>query len=332
MTIQPPRIRRPWQQRLVAGYAIFIELWLFLEFLTQDRFWPLAILNSAGAYLFVPLLPLAALAYFSSRRRLLFGMLAFPALSFLWLFGGLFLPRLGALPAGTPLRAMTYNVLNSNRDFAAIAGAVTAAAPDLVGFEELTSAHWEALGPLLAADYPYQALDLGDGISDVGFVSRYPIESAEAFALPPRDLALRAVVNVNGRHVHMYVIHLPADNFTLSEAPAVAPGRFADRANNTAQLRAEIEAISEPVLLLCDCNLTSNSYAYRNLRAVLGDSFAEAGSGFGHTLQPLYLLLPINRIDYIWHSAAFYAQVAQVGVLGGSDHHALWADLILTGQ
>ncbi len=97
-TPRPTRVRRPWQQWPVAVYASFIELWVFFEFLTQDRFWPLAILNSAGVYLFLPLLPLAVLAFFSSRRRLLLGLLVFPALTFVWMFGGLFLPRLGTAP------------------------------------------------------------------------------------------------------------------------------------------------------------------------------------------------------------------------------------------
>lgn len=320
--------RRPWQQWLVAAYAVFIEVWLFLHFLWQDRFWPLALINGAAVYLFLPLVPLAVLALLSPRWRLLLGLLAFPAMVFVWLFGGLFLPRLGAAPAGTPLRVMTYNVLNSNHDYAAIAGVVAAASPDLVGFQELAAGHTAALGPLLA-EYPYQALALGDGIGDVGLLSRYPIESAEAFDLPPRHLAMRAVVTVAGVRVRVYVVHLSANNFALGEAAALAPGRYAARAAETAQLRAELETITEPVLLLCDCNLAATAQAYGNLQAVLDDSFAEAGWGFGHSLTIGSFPLPLQRIDYVWHSAAFYAAAAQVSGQGGSDHHAVWSQLIL---
>jgi endonuclease/exonuclease/phosphatase (EEP) superfamily protein YafD len=305
-----------------------IELWLFLDFILRDTWWPLALANNAAVFLFLPLVPLALLAWFAPRRRVLLGLLVFPALTFAWLYGGLFLPRLEAAPAGTPLRAMTYNVLYSNRDYAAIAEVVHTVNADVVGFEELSSEHVAALITRLA-DYPYQALNLGDGLGDVGLVSRFPIESAEAFDLPPRNLAMRVVLNVDGRRVRVYVVHLSADNFGPLQAAAMAPGRFAARAGETNQLRAELETLTDPYLLLCDCNLTDQSAAHRTLRAVLGDSFREAGWGFGHTITVLGFPVPLQRIDYVWHSPAFYATAAQVAGRGGSDHHATWADLTL---
>ncbi len=321
-----------WQQWLIAGYAAFIEIWLFLHFVVSDRFWPVAIRNTTAFYLFLPLLPLVVLAALAPRRRLLLGLLLFPLLVFLAFFGVLFLPRLEAPPAGTRLTAMSYNVLHSNRDFEAIAAVVRGAQPDLLGFQELNAAHAAEL-PRLLADYPYHALTLNDGFSGVGLTSRYPIESAEAFHLPPRDLALRAVVNVDGRRLIVYVVHLSPNNllnFPLAQLPSLAAQRYADRLSETTQLNQELAALAEPVLLLCDCNLTDSSAAYGNLKAVLGDSFREAGWGFGHTLQGLQSPVPLQRIDYVWHSDEFFAVAAQVGERGGSDHRPVWAELVWT--
>jgi endonuclease/exonuclease/phosphatase (EEP) superfamily protein YafD len=286
-------------------------------------------LNSAAPYLFLPLLPLLIMAARVPRRKVVGALVALPLLAFMWLYGGRFLPRLEAAPTGPALRVMTFNVLNETRDYAALAEVVRAAAPDIVGLQEVTPAHAAAFGALLA-DYPYQYFPHGTDIYDVGLLSKYPLEAAEDFALPPLDLALRAVVNVNGRRVRVYVIHLSSDNYPLLQAPAWAAERLARRAAEIAQLRAELATQrGQPVLLLCDCNLTDNSAGYRSLEAALGDSYREAGWGFGFTLQPLYAPLPIQRIDYIWHSADFYTTDAQVAGRGGSDHHALWAELIL---
>ena len=320
--------RGRWWPRLAVAYAAALGLWLLARLIWHDTFWPLALISSAAVYLFLPLVPLAVWALFVKPKLWGWALLAGPALLFAWLYGPLFLPRLGPAPAGLPLRVLTYNVLWSNADYPAIAATVRASGADLAGFQELTEAHAAALGPLLA-DYPYQALHLGAADGRVGLVSRYPIESVEALALPPRNLALRALVNVDGVRVWVYVVHLSANNFGLDHAPAEAPGRYAARAAETAQLAADLAALTAPYLLLCECNLTETSTAYGNLRAVLGDSFREAGWGLGHTLTIPGLPLPLQRIDYVWHSAAFYVAAAHVGPRGGSDHYSTWAQLVL---
>jgi vancomycin resistance protein VanJ len=49
----------------------------------------------------------------------------------------------------------------------------------------------------------------------------------------------------------------------------------------------------------------------------------------GHTLHPPQLPIPVQRIDYVWHSAEFIALEAFVGQEGGSDHLPMVAKLIL---
>lgn len=320
-----------WQVWLAAGYAVFTGIWLALKIALGDRYWPLAILNTGAEYLALPLIPLAIMSVLSARRALLLGLLAFPTLVFGWFYGALFLPRWQAAPSGARLTAMTYNVLYSNHDFEALAASIRAAQPDLIGFEELTEAHAEALPALLAADYPYAALSQDTGPMGAGLMSRFPIETSEAFSLPPRNLAMRAVVNMDGRRLRVYVVHLSPNNlldFELSQAPALAVERYAARKGETEQLQAELAALDLPAIMLCDCNLTDTSAAYATLRAVAGDSFGEAGWGLGHSLQTLWSPVPVQRIDYVWHRHEFYAAAAGVGEPGGSDHRPVWAELV----
>src|SRR5689334_19781767 len=113
-----------WVQWLVVGYALAIILWQAVRVLAGDNFWPCALINMAAEYMAVPLLPLVVMALFSTRPRLLLGVLVIPTLVFVWLFGELFLPRLQATREGPRLKIMTYNVLFSNEDFDAIGDAI----------------------------------------------------------------------------------------------------------------------------------------------------------------------------------------------------------------
>ena len=80
----------------------------------------------------------------------------------------------------------------------------------------------------------------------------------------------------------------------------------------------------EPVLLLCDCNMTSDSNAYRTLSTHLKDGFWEQGYGLGYTVRPKKLPFRIARVDYIWYSDHFEPiKAAVLPETAGSDHHPL---------
>ena len=99
---------------------------------------------------------------------------------------------------------------------------------------------------------------------------------------------------------------------------AATSDAFTRRAAEVAFLQAKLRGLSEPALLLCDCNLTDTSQAHAELGAFLSDSFREAGWGLRNTNDAS--ILPMQRIDYVWHSAGLVATMAGVGQAGGSDH------------
>lgn len=328
---KPARAPR-WERTIAAlsvGYTLLIAAWLAARALWFDTWWPLALINTFALYLFTPLgllLPLAAL----TRWRWLFILTAMPALLFLYFFGGRFLPNAAFGLSGPTVKAMTMNVWWRNLDHAAQVAAIRAASPDLIGFQEFTDQHHAALAQELAPDYPYQYYRPHPYITSVALFSRYPIESAEPVELPPLDFALHAVVNVEGRRLHVLVAHLSANNmlnFPREQFVDLVQERYAFRADETARLAERLGALSEPALLLCDCNLADTSQAYGNLAQAATDSFAEAGWGFGHSLSIEALDFPIQRIDYVWHTAGLVALEAAVGQPTGSDHLPVWAEL-----
>jgi endonuclease/exonuclease/phosphatase (EEP) superfamily protein YafD len=132
--------------------------------------------------------------------------------------------------------------------------------------------------------------------------------------------------------VHVFVVHLSPNNmlgYPLDQFVSLAAERNASRLAETARLRDLAGELAEPVLLLCDCNLTDTSQAYTRLDSALQDSFAEAGWGFGHTLQNQASGFRIQRLDYVWHDESFAAVEAHVGPEGGSDHLPVTAKLVL---
>jgi vancomycin resistance protein VanJ len=323
---------RPWLTPIVVIYSAAIGIWFGLRLLVFDQIWWMLIANSVAVYLFVPLPALLALAVWRRRLRALLA-LSLPALVFITLFSVQFLPpRLRrAPPAGRALTAMTFNVLYTNRDFSALVGAIRAAQPDIVGFQELTPKISRAIVAALAADYPYHTLTSRDQMSGVGLISRFPIEQSAAFALPPRNLGLHTVVRVGGAPLHVVVAHLQPSRLgvPLDQLAGAASAFYAFRLGEVAALKREVGAAPAPLLLLCDCNMPDTSQGHELIGTFLTDSFREAGWGFGHTSHLLPLPFPTQRLDYIWHSAGLTALAAEVGQPGGSDHFPVVVRLVL---
>jgi endonuclease/exonuclease/phosphatase (EEP) superfamily protein YafD len=316
-----------------CAYAAFVALWLLLRALFFDGIWWLALANTLAEYLFLPLPVLLAAALWRRAWRLL-PALALPAITFAALFGQLLLPRASApRPAGTTITAMTFNVLTSNKDTGALARAIRAAQPDILGLQELTGGKRAALKAALGDELPYHTLDRPETFGNIGLMSRFPVEAVTPLALPTGQPAMHALLRASGQRLHVFVAHLsPNHLFKDPSAGAAAATRraYAARAAEVARLREEIGRLREPAILLCDCNLTDTSQAYAELRAFLADSFREVGWGLRHTSYAAGLPFPAQRIDYVWHNQGLAAIAAEVGQAGGSDHHPVVVRLTLS--
>jgi len=320
--------------RLVTTiYVVFILLWIVARLLIFDQFWLLALLNTVAEYLFAPL-PILFFISIWKRNRVSLAELSIPLLLFVLMFGHLFWPPSSNVEDKQAITLMSFNVLYSNTAYDAIVDSIRSANPDIVGFQELIPAMAASLVEELESDYPYNTFQLLEktGLS-TAILSKFPIDSFEQFDLPPRDLAVHAVVQVQGTKAHIIVVHLSANNFfdySATEFVALVKERYGHREKETMQLKQMIQDLNGPVLLLCDCNMTDTSETYARLDTVLDDSFSEAGLGMGHTLQILHLSFPVQRIDYVWHTDEFEALYAYIGQDGGSDHLPIVAKLRLT--
>jgi vancomycin resistance protein VanJ len=313
---------------------VFIIIWMAARLLIFDQFWLVALANTVAEYLFVPL---PVLLFISIWRRdwVSLAELCAPLLFFVLMFGHLFWPPASneRVDDQQAITLMSFNVRHRNTAYEAIIDSIQSANPDVLGVQELEPPMAASMVQALESDYPYNTLQLLETGLSTGLLSKFPIETVERFDLPPLDQALHAVVQVDGTEVHVIVVHLSPNNFfnpSVTSFVTLVKERYGHREKETMQLAQMIRNLNEPVLLLCDCNLTDTSEAYARLDTVLDDSFSEAGWGIGHTLQPPQLSFPIQRIDYVWHTDEFAALYAYLGQDGGSDHLPIVAKLRVT--
>ena len=272
-------------------------------------------------------------ALFSRLRKLLIALQLPGIVMFVILYGELFWPQSIPMTSGPHLTAATFNI-HAHSDPEDIVDTIAALDFDILGIEELSSTHVPALEERLDGRYPYRvfyAKEPYDGakpppLSGVGLISRYPILDHEAIITAHRMRHLRATVSIEGVPVTIYVIH--PDN------PIFMPPHQYDasrRASAFDVLLPRFAAETNPVIVLCDCNMTDRSQDYRNMARLFNDAFREAGWGMGFTFASTTgLIPPAIRIDYIWHSDDFVARDAYVSADSGpSDHYPVVAELAL---
>lgn len=261
-------------------------------------------------------------------------------------FGGLIMPvwfpNSPPEAEGTRFTAMTFNVLGNLADPDQIFAVIRDSNANLVGLQEVRPTLRSKLQTELSDQYPYQISKIVQGYDGYALLSRYPILEHEIvieFDFDTPDLNapryLRAVVDLAGQPVVVYVLHppVPAPN-PYDDSIMDVLLTFDDTVTQNYVRRAVtmIDAETLPVIVLCDCNSTPYSRQYRALDARLDEAFGAQGWGLGYT-YPTNMAVPALRIDYVWYDDHFVARAAKVGrEAGTSDHYPLWAELVLKAE
>ncbi|HLH25542.1 MAG TPA: endonuclease/exonuclease/phosphatase family protein [Chloroflexota bacterium] len=294
----------------------------------------LALLREFTLYLFTPL-PLLLLAALVLRARAALVLSLLPLAAFVWAYGPQLVPQSPPAVAGPHLRVLTFNTGGNvgGGQQAPLLRTIQAVDADLVALQEVPPATEDALPDALAATYPYHV-----GTTDTLVLSRWPLEAEGEFRLQDAGyLAHQVAVSVGDRTLLHTNVHVTRPSYRVRWRRGLVPlvRGFSPgwRDAQVEDLVARLQATDGPRLLTGDFNETEWSYPYERLHSVLGDSFREAGAGFGHT-YPSHLRwggwtlsVPLVRIDYVFHSPELVALHAAVGPDGGSDHLPVVADL-----
>jgi vancomycin resistance protein VanJ len=236
---------------------------------------------------------------------------------------------------GPTFTVMTYNLGNGLAAPDRLVATLRAAKADVVGLQELDGAQASAIERHLGDLYPGAILHPG-GFAGKGLLSRYPIVEQEQLHLSPDRPDLRAVVEVDGSPLTVIVAHPRPPKMRLT-------GMVFDPVTaNQIDMLAEIAVASGPAVVVGDFNMTVRHSRYAHwTSAGLVDAFRAIRRG-GATLPVRvgrsanlkdrlvgFPLLPVVRVDYIWHTTHLVAQAAWVGDDAGSDHLPVLARLAL---
>ena len=321
------------------AYVVLLMGFLLLHKSPAGSWWWVRLIADFLPHLFLPLLPLVPLVLVS-RSRWAKLLICLPCLSFLLLYGQLFLPNLasGSSRGEQTLRVMTYNVTMGDPGLNEIVSIIESENPDVVALQEVSPEVAEALAQL-AADYPYLAVHATPGVCvGSGILSRLPILEDEAFALVDgKHLFQHSVLKVDGSRVHLLNVHL---------LPPWLPGRWRGghrvflpvgydttvQDQELDQVLAAVDGLEDPVVAAGDFNMTDRSAGYAAVTQSLGDAYRETGWGFGFTFpdrdgRHILTRIPLLRIDYVFHSRDMTVHRAYVGDRGGPNHRYLVAVL-----
>ena len=162
--------------------------------------------------------------------------------------------------------------------------------------------------------------------------SKYPVLEERNISLEGGWEAQRLVVEVDGRELAVYNVHLllPLNLRPVESTVGQLLGARYDERTRNAQIRVllrELETEKLPYIVAGDFNLSEYSPVYSELAAVMRDSYREVGQGFGFSWHSSLAFL---RIDYIWHSSALTAVRSLRGKRFDSDHYPVVSELAWT--
>jgi endonuclease/exonuclease/phosphatase family metal-dependent hydrolase len=315
---------------LIDVYAFGIIVYLLLRLITQERLWPVAVINHVIHWLLVPSV-LMTLLFAGLRRWPRTALNAVGTAAFLVLFGEFFLP---ALPAGdvcassaagcSQIRVMTFNThAEPETDVSSKIDAVLESGADVIALQEMSVALAAAIDSELMDEYPYQALH-PVSIPGAGMISKVPFDKVEAVNIGELYITIHVVITVDNSPVSIFCTHTSPPTLDLSLG-------YASKGRGDIRKLIDLAEDQEAVLILGDFNTVDQMQDYRIFRnAGYKDAFREAGWGWGSTF-PDYDSVPIQpfmRIDYIFHSADFHSRRAWVGPETVSDHRPVIADLV----
>jgi len=227
-------------------------------------------------------------------------------------------------------KILTYNVGNGRAPSERLVAMLRASGAEIVALQELGDGQAQVIESTLADTFPHRAVFPG-GFAGKAILSHYPVLRAEQLHLSDVRPDLLAALEIDGRKLTVISAHPPPPR------PSLAGMRF--DANTISQIRSLAAASHEhaPAILLGDFNMTDSNAEYAYICSTgLQDAFSASGRGRGHTLprrvgpwkRNRWLnglirwmpLVPMVRIDFIWHTPQLESLESWVGVDAGSDH------------
>ncbi len=224
---------------------------------------------------------------------------------------------------GSELTVFNANLLAWNRTPDGILAEIRAADADIVALQEYQNYWHDVLEPALRDRYPERVFVPREDAFGIALYSRRPLREVRTdleLGLPCPQI--RAVVDVGGRAVALYNLHL---------MPPMATHRAIEQRTGVADLLDCLADEPYPAIVCGDFNMTEDCHYARRLHAAgLRDSHTAIGFGRQATWPNKGWIswAPGVRIDHIYFTAAGLACTASsTGTGAGSDHRPILATI-----
>lgn len=320
--------------RLLSGsYGMSVTGLILLRLILGADNWDvIALFNALLHMLILPALILFPI-FLMWRKWVVVILLIAPVFMFSTIYAPRFFNTAPTLPDDVQtFTILSHNLRSESQDTTIIIDAILDADADFVALQEVSLVMAEQIEADLQDEYPYQSLHpLDNPIVGQAFLSRYPILESDSWR------------EVN--HHQRYLVEVDNSQFVIYNVHMAFPlfDRFDSRRADVDSVLMRTSAETHPVIIVGDFNLTDLSAEYMDITNRYTDSFLEAGHGFGFTFAPAkfftsretilqYLpLIPLLRIDYVFHDDNFTAFTADVlSDDGVSDHRRYRVTLGIT--
>ncbi|MCU1346451.1 MAG: hypothetical protein JWL70_2717 [Acidimicrobiia bacterium] len=285
--------------------------------------YPTAVFQAVAPLVMAPSLPLVALAVW--RRWWVMAPCASLVLLMeaIVLLPLIFAPGPPKVPADAPRFTVRFaNLLFNNTHRADEARAMTAQDVDVVAVVELHRSELAAFDATGAMGYwPYRATRPGYGSEGVGLFSRYPIVSVSTSDIGTRP-AIRAVLDVGGRQVEMFVVH---------PLPPVDPLVRRFWAPDLETIRRAASADPMPTLVVGDFNAVPWHPPFRDfLTHGFHDAHIWTGRGLSRSWPMGWNVPPFVRLDHALVRGGVIPTKVTDFTVPGSDHRGFVVSLAIT--
>jgi len=319
MTVRPYNFLstsiRPWGLLTAAGIVVSVAT--VLGFLGRFS-WLLDLFSHFRVQYMFGLLVLGVVLFIGRRRRTATAFVVLACVNLAPVlplyFGKSKMPD----KAGPTLRAMLLNVNTRLGDANRVRAVVSAADPDILVLEEISSA-WMSDLTWLTNSYPHSLSQPREDNFGIGLYSKLPLADAEVVYIGGAEVpSILATVSTSQRDLRVIATH-----------PLPPCGRDYSRWRNEQLERLPDYVRSHlPVLLLGDLNVTPWNYYFRRLLASTGLRDSAKGRGVQATWPNFNPLLRIP-IDHCLHSEDIGILDRRVGEDVSSDHFPVIVEFVI---
>lgn len=223
------------------------------------------------------------------------------------------------------IKIITANVLMTNRNAKALIALIREFQPDILITLE-SDMWWQTQLDILETDYPYTIKCPLDNLYGMHVYSRFPMMNSQTeYLVEPDKPSMHALVLLPSRDkVRVHFLH---------PAPP-SPTENLDSSERDAELVIIAKSVAEtnvPVIVTGDLNDVAWSETTRLFRKISGLLDPRVGRGMFNTFHADYWFLRWP-LDHLFHSKHFSLQNIKRLRSFGSDHYALFTELVLTAD